>query len=52
LEDSSKWEIQTILDPQGNYVPSKDWESVLKSGDYVTTSVASLELRKQYSEGE
>jgi hypothetical protein len=52
VEDSSRWEIQTILDPDGNYVPSKEWKKVLDSGDYTPVSVASLELRKQYSSSE
>ena len=51
-EDSSQWEIQKVLDPEGNDVPPKEWEAVLKSGDYALISVASPELRKRYASSE
>ncbi len=49
VEDSTKWVIQKITDRDGNYVPSKEWDNVLASGDYIPIPVASPELRKRYT---
>ncbi len=52
VEDPAKWEIQKIIDSEGNYVPSKNWEEIIRSGNFTPVSVASLEIRKSQMDEE
>jgi hypothetical protein len=46
------WDVQELIDSQGNKVPSNEWETILQSGNVIPIPVASLELRKRYSSSE